>query len=73
MIILDEKRKKSSILVSLITLKVSDGMKYNVGFVVSRDRKHGHLTAVINQREASNNSKLSKYAQSLFNSCFKNW
>lgn len=68
----NEKSSKGT-LVSLITLSTTDGMDYNVGFVVSKYRKHGHLTSVVNQRDTSKNASLSRYGQSLFNSCFKNW
>lgn len=70
---MDNERSSKGTLVSLTTLKTADGMDYNVGFVVSKYRKYGHLTSVVNQRDSSKNARLSKYGQSLFNSCFKNW
>ncbi|QNK89068.1 hypothetical protein H7992_04910 [Sporosarcina sp. resist] len=44
-----------------------------MGMVVSKERKSGHLSAVLKQGAASKRARLSPYGQSLFDSCFKKW
>ncbi|HBT71434.1 hypothetical protein ACE1MS_09605 [Lysinibacillus sp. fkY74-1] len=64
---------KKGTLVSLVTMTFSDGMVHRVGFVVSKRRRHGDLTKVVQQTAAIKNSSLSRYGQSLFDACFKGW
>lgn len=53
----------------------SDGKEYavKIAFVVSTLRKRGDLKIVRKQIELSSTAKLSRYGQSLLDSCFKNW
>lgn len=64
---------KKGTLVSLMTMSFSDGMVHEVGFVVSKLRKRGDLTTVVQQTAAIKKSSLSRYGQSLFDACFKGW
>lgn len=64
---------KKDTLVSLVTMTFSDGMVHRVGFVVSKRRRHGDWTKVVQQTAAIKNSSLSRYGQSLFDACFKGW
>lgn len=51
----------------------TDGLEHKAGFVFSRGRKHSDLLKVLEQEEDSKKARLSKYGQSLFDSCFKHW
>ncbi|QTB28847.1 hypothetical protein [Lysinibacillus sphaericus] len=51
---------ESKTLVSLVTMTFSDGMVHKVGFVVSKRRRHGDLTKVVQQTAAIKHSSLSR-------------
>ncbi len=66
-------KSQKGTLVSLLTMQFPDGIVHKVGFVVSKRRKYGDLTTVVQQTAAAKHSRLSKYGQSLFDACFKGW
>lgn len=60
-------------IVKLIVIKTKEGMEHKICFVVSKNRKYGSVNQVIRQIKSAERAKLSPYAQSLFDSCFKGW
>ncbi|BAQ11332.1 hypothetical protein OXB_2861 [Bacillus sp. OxB-1] len=48
-------------------------MKHEVGFVVSRTRPFRDVEQITEHEEVCKKARLSRYGQSLFDSCFKNW
>lgn len=66
-------KSQKGTLISLMTMRFPDGMVYKVGFVVSKRRRYGDLSTVVQQTAAAKHSSLSKYGQSLFDACFKGW
>ncbi|MEK3935957.1 hypothetical protein MKY41_11570 [Sporosarcina sp. FSL W7-1349] len=48
-------------------------MKHEVGFVVSRTRPFQDILTIAEHEDVCKKARLSRYGQSLFDSCFKNW
>ena len=48
-------------------------MKHEVGLVVSRTRPFEDVRQIVEHEEDCKKARLSRYGQSLFDSCFKNW
>ena len=70
---LEQPTAKRGKLLNVFGVIGEDGLHHQAAFVFSRGRKHADLLTVLDQEEKSKKARLSKYGQSLYDSCFRNW
>lgn len=70
---LDQPSAERGKLLNVFGIIGEDGLHHKAAFVFSRGRKHADLLLVLDQEEKAKKARLSKYGQSLFDSCFRNW
>lgn len=71
--VVEQPKSDRGKLLNVFGVTGEDGLTHQAGFVFSRGRKHADLLAVMDQEEKSKKARLSKYGQSLYDSCFRNW
>lgn len=69
----DQPSAERGKLLNVFGVTGTDGLEHKAAFVFSRGRKHADLLTVLDQEEKSKKARLSKYGQSLYDSCFRNW